>query len=69
MDLAEKLKELTDELVEATQRRDAYEVEYELEKARMMFSAEVNGLNNQPMREAQVTILLHNKGMLKKWVL
>jgi len=65
-DLTEKLKELTDELVEATQRRDAYEVEYELEKARMMFSAEVNGLNNQPMREAQVTILLHNKGMFEK---
>jgi len=65
-DLAGKLKELTDELVKATQERDKYEVEYELEKARMMFSAEVGNLGNQPLREAQVTILLNEKGMFEK---
>ena len=65
-DLAGKLKTLTDELVEATQKRDAFEVEYELEKARMMFSAEVGNLGNQPLREAQVTILLNESGLFEK---
>jgi hypothetical protein len=30
------------------------------------FSAEVGSLGNQPMREAQVTILLNEKGMYEK---
>ena len=66
MQLAETLNKLTEELVKATEARDKYELEYELEKARMLFSAEVGSLGNQPMREAQVTILLNEKGMYEK---
>lgn len=64
--LSETLKEYLKELVLATEERDKYEVEYELEKARMMFSAEVGNLGNQPLREAQVTILLSQNGMFEK---
>jgi len=63
--LTTKLKEYTDELVRATKARDDYAVEYEIEKARMLFSAEVNA-GNQPTRDAQVTLLLKEKGMYEK---
>lgn len=64
--LSNELQILTKELVEATEERDAYEIEYEVEKARMMFSAEVNGMSNQVMRDAQVTIMMTNTGMYLK---
>ena len=55
-----------DDLITSTKKRDKYEIEYELEKSRMLFSAEVGGLGNQSMRDAQVTLLLEKKGMYRK---
>lgn len=60
-----KLKELTEELIQATTERDMYEIDYELEKARTMNSAEVNA-GNQAMREAQVIISLDMRGLYRK---
>jgi len=60
------IKKLTENLVESTQKRDKYEIEYELEKARMLFSAEIDSLKNQAQRDAQLTILLNEKGMYRK---
>ena len=53
-------------LDEITKARDEYEIEYELEKARMIFSAEVQAMSNQTMRDAQTNILLEEKGMYRK---
>lgn len=64
--LADIFKSVSDELALATEERDVYEVDYELEKARMMFSAEVGKLGSQPAREAQINILLDQKGMYRK---
>lgn len=64
--LADTLKFITDELGVATEERDIYEIDYELEKARMMFSAEVGKLGSQPAREAQLIIMLDQKGMYRK---
>ena len=64
--LAQTLAELTDKLVEATQERDEYEVEYEFEKAKMFFTEGVIGLGNQVMREAQVTINITENGSYRK---
>lgn len=62
----EELIKLTEELFDATLERDEYEIEYELEKARMIFSNEVQGLGNQVQRDAQVTLLLEQNGMYRK---
>lgn len=64
--LANELEKLTKELVEATQERDEYEIEYEIEKARMMFSHEVMAFGNQVLRDTQVTLLLNTSGMYEK---
>jgi hypothetical protein len=63
--LSEILVKASEELSKATKERDDYEMDYELEKARMMFSAEVNSLGNQNLREAQVTVLLEERGMYR----
>lgn len=64
--LKELLEESFEELTETTRLRDEYEIEYELEKARTIFSAEVSALSNQTQRDAQVTILLEEKDMLRR---
>lgn len=64
--MKKELEELTKELVEATKDRDAYEIVYEFEKARMYFSAEVNMLSNQVMRDNQVTIIMTANGMYRE---
>lgn len=58
--------ELTEELVEATKQRDEMDVEYEYEKARLLFSAEINALANQTMRDSQLTLKLHELGWDRK---
>jgi len=63
---SEYLEELTKSLIEATHERDMYEIDYELEKARTMNSAEVSSFGNQAMREAQVIISLDMRGMYRK---
>jgi len=62
----ELFNKITEDLITNTKLKDEYEVEYELEKCRMLFSAEVNGLRNQDMRDAQVTLMLDQKGMYRK---
>lgn len=64
--MKEIFTELTKELVEATRIRDDLEVEYEFERAKLMFSASVNSLSNQAQREAQLTILMHESGWDRK---
>ena len=64
--LKTELIELTTKLAKATKARDSYEYEYEMEKCRMYFSAEVNAVSNQTLRDAQVNILLDEKGMYRK---
>lgn len=59
-------RELTEELTQTTEEKDSFEVEYELEKARMIMSAEVSSFSNQTMRDAQVTILMEANGMYRK---
>jgi len=62
-------KELTKaltELTSATNARDEYEIEYEVEKAQLSFSAVVGECRNQTQRDAKVTILLNKKGMYRK---
>jgi len=61
-----KLIEYLNELQEATVRRDMYEIDYELEKAKLMFSAEVMGLSSQPLREAQLLVLLEEGGSYRE---
>jgi len=61
-----KLVEYLNELQEATVRRDMYEIDYELEKAKLMFSAEVMGLSNQSLRDAQLLVLLEEKGSYRE---
>jgi len=60
------LQKLTEELVKATEARDEYEIKYELEKARMIMSAEIQAFSNQTMRDAQVTLLMEKHGMYRK---
>jgi len=64
--MIEEFKKATKELIEATKARDKIEVEYSLEEARMMFSAEINGLANQKQRDAQLRILMEENGMYRK---
>lgn len=66
-------KQLKDQLIEVlgalekvTSERDIYEVEYELEKARLMFSAEVNECRNLAEKEAKIILLLNEKEMYRK---
>jgi hypothetical protein len=66
MTLNEEFKALTKTLIETTAARDAYDVEYELEKARMTMSAEVGAMSNQTMRDAKVTVLMEEKGMYRQ---
>lgn len=54
-------------LNEATSARDLYEIDYELEKSRLTFSAETNECSNQTQRDAKVTLLLDEKGMYRKF--
>jgi len=61
--LLDSLKELN----KATVDRDLCEMEYELEKARLMFSAEVNECRNLAEKEAKITLLLDEKGMYRKF--
>lgn len=63
---AKALRGLTKELVEVTQERDKYAIDYELELARTYFSDEVNGLSNQVMRDKQATISMNEKSMYRK---
>lgn len=60
------LTEATTELIRATKARDEYEVEYEFEKARMLISAEMQGLSSQQQRDAKIIVLLDEKGMYRK---
>jgi hypothetical protein len=60
------LEEFTTDLIEATEARDAYEIEYEVAKAKLMVSAEIDNLSNQPKREAEIINLLDKKGMYRK---
>lgn len=63
----ELLLDATNELFDATQARDEYEIEYELEKARMMTSAELNNaFGNQTQRDAEVIKQMDEKGMYRK---
>lgn len=64
--MKQALLEHLQELIETTKARDAFEVEYELEKSRLMFSAEVQGFSNQAMRDSQITLLLEEKGLNRK---
>jgi hypothetical protein len=60
--LGDILLELTEDLVNATQKRDEIEVDYELEKADLMFDARVDNLKNQAQRDAQITKIMHKSG-------
>jgi hypothetical protein len=64
--LIEELARVTDELVEATEEKDSLEVELDILKAQLLFSAEVDSLKNQTQRDAQLTILLHADGWDRK---
>ena len=59
--------EHTQELIDTTTERDMYEIEYELEKARLMGSAEtMAGLGSQQQRDAKMVEILDDKGMYRK---
>lgn len=60
--MKEELQKALIELNTATKLKDELELEYELEKARMLFSAEVDSLKNQSQRDSQVTMLMHDNG-------
>jgi ribosomal protein L21 len=64
--LGKTLMELTDELVKITKSRDEFEVKYELEKARMLMSAEIQAFSNQTIRDSQVIIKMEAKGLYRK---
>lgn len=66
IDLKEEFNNAYLELNATTEIRDAKEYVYEMEKARMLFSNEVQGLGNQTQRDAQVRILLDEKGYEKE---
>ena len=66
MNKKEIFKELTQKLIDTTTARDDYEIDYELEKARLMVSAEISGLGNQTLRDAELTLVLNEKGMYRK---
>lgn len=66
MNIRDELRALTAELVEATSKKEAYELEFELEKAKTTFDAQVVNLSNQVMRDAQVVILLEQSGASRK---
>jgi len=61
-----KLVDYLDDLLKTTEARDKYEIEYELVKAKMMVSAEIDNLSNQAKREAEIINLLDKKGMYRK---
>ncbi len=61
--LLDSLKEVN----ASTVARDLYEIEYELEKARLMFSGAVNECRNLAEKEAKITLLLNEKGMYRKF--
>lgn len=63
---AKMLEALTDDLVQLTSARDQYETDYELEKARLMMSAEISSLGNQTMRDAELLLTLEKKGMYRQ---
>ena len=66
--MKEELRKAYEELVTTTRAKEEYEIEYSLEEARMVHSAEVNAYGNQTMRDAQVRILMENNGMYRKVV-
>jgi hypothetical protein len=66
MKLAERLQKAYEDMSKSNKERDDYRLEYEIEKARMTFSGEVSGLSNQAMRDAQLNLLLEEKGMYRK---
>jgi hypothetical protein len=61
-----KLVDYLEELLKATKKRDEYEIEYELVKAKLMVSKEIDNLSNQSKREAEIINLLDKKGMYRK---
>lgn len=64
--MKEELREALSELIASTLEKEQAEVEYLLERSKLLFSAEVNSLANQTMRDAQVTILLDQMGWERK---
>lgn len=64
--MRKEFDKLLGELNKTTAERDRLEVEYELRKSELYFSAEVNSFANQTMRDAQLTILLHQEDWDRK---
>lgn len=66
IDIEQDLKLALNDLIRTTREKEEYETIYELRKAKMLFSAEVNAFSNQAQREAQVNLLLEEDGSYLK---
>lgn len=64
--MKKELMKLCEELNEATAEKEKLEADYAYEKSRIYFSAEVNALANQVMRDAQLDLVLHESGWDRK---
>jgi len=66
MNAVTKLNKALEKLVETTKARDEYEIEYELHKAKLMFSSAVRECRNAQEREAKVIAILGEEDHYRK---
>lgn len=53
-------------LKEVTELKEDYELEYEVQKAKLMFSAVIDNLKTQAQKDAQISIMMHESGWDRK---